>query len=62
MSFTGREEMLALLHERLSAGTTAVLPEALHGLAAWASRRSPLSTAIAIRTSTTSSGGYPPNG
>ncbi|MFD1938223.1 FxSxx-COOH system tetratricopeptide repeat protein [Nonomuraea mangrovi] len=31
-SFTGREEMLALLHERLSAGTTAVLPEALHGL------------------------------
>lgn len=32
VSFTGREEMLALLHERLSAGTTAVLPEALHGL------------------------------
>ncbi|GAA3444483.1 cytochrome c [Planomonospora venezuelensis] len=31
-SFTGREEMLELLHERLSAGTTAVLPEALHGL------------------------------
>ncbi|MFI6505339.1 FxSxx-COOH system tetratricopeptide repeat protein [Nonomuraea typhae] len=31
-SFTGREELLHLLHERLSTGTTAVLPEALHGL------------------------------
>ncbi|MEU7001354.1 FxSxx-COOH system tetratricopeptide repeat protein [Nonomuraea sp. NPDC046570] len=31
-SFTGREELLSLLHERLSTGTTAVLPEALHGL------------------------------
>lgn len=31
-SFTGREELLALLHDRLSTGTTAVLPEALHGL------------------------------
>lgn len=31
-NFTGREDMLTLLHERLSMGTTAVLPEALHGL------------------------------
>ncbi|WSG19542.1 FxSxx-COOH system tetratricopeptide repeat protein [Nonomuraea sp. NBC_01738] len=31
-SFTGRETMLEDLHERLQAGTTAVLPEALHGL------------------------------
>lgn len=31
-NFTGREELLAMLHERLSAGTTAVVPEALHGL------------------------------
>ncbi|GAA3009592.1 FxSxx-COOH system tetratricopeptide repeat protein [Streptosporangium longisporum] len=31
-NFTGRETVLNRLHERLSAGTTAVLPEALHGL------------------------------
>ncbi|MEU7916150.1 FxSxx-COOH system tetratricopeptide repeat protein [Microbispora bryophytorum] len=32
VSFTGREDLLARLHDRLSTGTTAVLPEALHGL------------------------------
>ena len=32
ISFTGREQLLADLHERLSRGTTAVLPEALHGM------------------------------
>ncbi len=32
ISFTGREQVLADLHERLSKGTTAVLPEALHGM------------------------------
>ncbi|WP_189133330.1 FxSxx-COOH system tetratricopeptide repeat protein [Wenjunlia tyrosinilytica] len=31
-NFTGREELLAALRERLEAGTTAVLPEALHGM------------------------------
>ncbi|MGI5268693.1 FxSxx-COOH system tetratricopeptide repeat protein [Nonomuraea sp. CA-218870] len=31
-NFTGREAILNQLHERLSSGTTAVLPEALHGL------------------------------
>ncbi|WP_113704996.1 FxSxx-COOH system tetratricopeptide repeat protein [Nonomuraea lactucae] len=31
-AFTGREDLLALLHEKLQSGTTAVLPEALHGL------------------------------
>ncbi|MFI7615322.1 FxSxx-COOH system tetratricopeptide repeat protein [Nonomuraea terrae] len=31
-NFTGRDDVLTRLHERLSAGTTAVLPEALHGL------------------------------
>jgi tetratricopeptide (TPR) repeat protein len=31
-SFTGREDLLERLHERLSCGTTAVLPEALHGM------------------------------
>lgn len=31
-SFTGREDLLERLHERLSRGTTAVLPEALHGM------------------------------
>ncbi|WP_432838826.1 FxSxx-COOH system tetratricopeptide repeat protein [Dactylosporangium sp. CA-092794] len=31
VNFTGRREMLQRLHERLQAGTTAVLPEALHG-------------------------------
>ncbi|HKT00705.1 MAG TPA: FxSxx-COOH system tetratricopeptide repeat protein, partial [Rugosimonospora sp.] len=31
-NFTGRGELLESLHERLSAGTTAVLPEALHGM------------------------------
>ncbi|MFB9837870.1 FxSxx-COOH system tetratricopeptide repeat protein, partial [Actinoallomurus acaciae] len=31
-NFTGREELLDQLHERLSRGTTAVLPEALHGM------------------------------
>jgi tetratricopeptide (TPR) repeat protein len=30
--FTGREELLTQLHEKLRSGTTAVLPEALHGL------------------------------
>ncbi|WP_052745063.1 FxSxx-COOH system tetratricopeptide repeat protein [Micromonospora sp. HK10] len=30
-NFTGRRELLDSLHQRLSAGTTAVLPEALHG-------------------------------
>ncbi|MEU9838378.1 FxSxx-COOH system tetratricopeptide repeat protein [Actinomadura sp. NPDC048032] len=32
ISFTGREELLEQLHERLSQGTTAVLPQALHGM------------------------------
>ncbi|NVI89264.1 FxSxx-COOH system tetratricopeptide repeat protein [Actinomadura sp. BRA 177] len=32
ISFTGREELLEQLHERLSLGTTAVLPQALHGM------------------------------
>jgi len=32
ISFTGREQVLADLHSRLSKGTTAVLPEALHGM------------------------------
>lgn len=32
ISFTGREELLVQLHERLSQGTTAVLPQALHGM------------------------------
>jgi tetratricopeptide (TPR) repeat protein len=32
ISFTGREEILEDLHRRLSVGTTAVLPEALHGM------------------------------
>ncbi|MGI8335623.1 FxSxx-COOH system tetratricopeptide repeat protein [Actinomadura scrupuli] len=32
ISFTGREDILADLHRRLSVGTTAVLPEALHGM------------------------------
>ncbi|MEV3924141.1 FxSxx-COOH system tetratricopeptide repeat protein [Actinomadura coerulea] len=32
ISFTGREELLEQLHERLSEGTTAVLPQALHGM------------------------------
>ncbi|MEU8120496.1 FxSxx-COOH system tetratricopeptide repeat protein [Spirillospora sp. NPDC049024] len=32
ISFTGREELLEQLHERLSMGTTAVLPQALHGM------------------------------
>ncbi|MBC6459874.1 FxSxx-COOH system tetratricopeptide repeat protein [Actinomadura sp. HBU206391] len=31
-SFTGREALLETLHQRLSHGTTAVLPEALHGM------------------------------
>ncbi|MEO3972563.1 FxSxx-COOH system tetratricopeptide repeat protein [Streptomyces sp. CAU 1734] len=31
-NFTGRERLLDLLGERLSGGTTAVLPEALHGM------------------------------
>lgn len=31
-SFTGRDDLLERLHERLSRGTTAVLPEALHGM------------------------------
>jgi hypothetical protein len=31
-TFTGREELLEELHRRLSQGTTAVLPEALHGM------------------------------
>ncbi|MBW8486852.1 tetratricopeptide repeat protein [Actinomadura sp. PM05-2] len=31
-NFVGRDEILELLHERLSQGTTAVLPEALHGM------------------------------
>ncbi|WP_344943054.1 FxSxx-COOH system tetratricopeptide repeat protein, partial [Actinomadura miaoliensis] len=32
ISFTGREELLEQLHQRLSQGTTAVLPQALHGM------------------------------
>jgi hypothetical protein len=32
ISFTGRRAMLETLHQRLSQGTTAVLPEALHGM------------------------------
>jgi hypothetical protein len=32
VNFTGREELLTDLHTRLQAGTTAVLPQALHGL------------------------------
>lgn len=32
ISFTGRQAMLETLHQRLSQGTTAVLPEALHGM------------------------------
>ncbi|MFC6085033.1 FxSxx-COOH system tetratricopeptide repeat protein [Sphaerisporangium aureirubrum] len=32
LNFTGRSDLLTLLHQRLSTGTTAVLPEALHGL------------------------------
>jgi tetratricopeptide (TPR) repeat protein len=31
-NFTGRERLLDDLHQRLQAGTTAVLPEALHGM------------------------------
>jgi tetratricopeptide (TPR) repeat protein len=31
-NFTGRGELLESLHQRLTAGTTAVLPEALHGM------------------------------
>ncbi|MFI5841590.1 FxSxx-COOH system tetratricopeptide repeat protein [Catenuloplanes sp. NPDC051500] len=31
-NFTGRAELLAQVHERLTGGTTAVLPEALHGM------------------------------
>ncbi|MGH3374672.1 MAG: FxSxx-COOH system tetratricopeptide repeat protein [Actinoallomurus sp.] len=31
-SFTGREDLLERLHERISGGTTAVLPETLHGM------------------------------
>jgi hypothetical protein len=31
-NFTGRQELLALLQDRLEEGTTAVLPHALHGL------------------------------
>ncbi|WP_051797194.1 FxSxx-COOH system tetratricopeptide repeat protein [Catenuloplanes japonicus] len=31
-NFTGRSELLAQVHERLTGGTTAVLPEALHGM------------------------------
>ncbi|KPM53459.1 NB-ARC domain protein [Frankia sp. R43] len=31
-NFTGRAELLDALHERLQTGTTAVLPEALHGM------------------------------
>ncbi|MFV2085575.1 FxSxx-COOH system tetratricopeptide repeat protein [Micromonospora sp. LOL_021] len=30
-NFTGRAELLAILHSRLGSGTTAVLPEAIHG-------------------------------
>jgi tetratricopeptide repeat protein/NB-ARC domain-containing protein len=30
--FTGREDLLKRLHERLSVGTTVVLPQALHGM------------------------------
>ncbi|WP_131738588.1 FxSxx-COOH system tetratricopeptide repeat protein [Actinomadura roseirufa] len=32
IQFTGREELLVELHDSLSAGTTAVLPHALHGM------------------------------
>ncbi|WP_329519816.1 FxSxx-COOH system tetratricopeptide repeat protein [Spirillospora sp. NBC_01491] len=32
INFTGRDELLEQLHERLSHGTTAVLPETLHGM------------------------------
>ncbi|MCO5988909.1 FxSxx-COOH system tetratricopeptide repeat protein [Actinoallomurus spadix] len=32
INFTGREELLTDLHQRLRAGTTAVLPHALHGM------------------------------
>ncbi|GLZ14372.1 cytochrome c [Actinomadura sp. NBRC 104425] len=32
INFTGREKLLEQLHERLSQGTTAVLPQALHGM------------------------------
>jgi tetratricopeptide (TPR) repeat protein len=31
-NFTGRKELLTRLHERMQHGTTAVLPEALHGM------------------------------
>src|SRR5690606_5341207 len=31
-NFIGREDLLAQLHERMRAGTTAVLPQALHGM------------------------------
>jgi hypothetical protein len=31
VNFTGRTELLAVLHTRLGSGTTAVLPEAIHG-------------------------------
>lgn len=31
-NFTGREDLLAQLHERMRTGTTAVLPQALHGM------------------------------
>jgi tetratricopeptide (TPR) repeat protein len=31
-NFTGREELLVQLHERVRGGTTAVLPQALHGM------------------------------
>lgn len=31
-NFTGRETLMALLHEGIRAGTTAVLPQALHGM------------------------------
>ncbi|MFL6075320.1 MAG: FxSxx-COOH system tetratricopeptide repeat protein [Mycobacteriales bacterium] len=31
-NFTGREDLLEALHQRLGVGTTAVLPEALHGM------------------------------
>jgi hypothetical protein len=32
LNFTGREELLKLLHQRMQDGATAVLPQALHGL------------------------------